>query len=91
MTKVLVRLGEPESLLIVYEAGPCGYGLACEPGALGYRCEAVAPSRIPKQAGERVKTDRRDALKLSSRAAGRRADVGDATIQEERDEAIRDL
>lgn len=52
LTKVLGRLGEPQSLLIVYEAGPCGYGLARELGALGYRCEVVAPSKIPQKAGE---------------------------------------
>ena len=68
MTKVLGRLGEPASLLIVYEAGPCGYGLERELGALGCRCEVVAPSKIPKRAGERVKTDQSDALKPSSLA-----------------------
>ncbi len=51
LTKVLGRLGEPASLRIVYEAGPCGYSLARELGALGYRCEVVAPSKIPKKAG----------------------------------------
>ena len=63
LTKVLGRLGEPRTLLIVHEAGPCGYGLAHELRALGYRCEVVAPSKIPKKADERVKTDRSDALK----------------------------
>lgn len=65
LTRAIGKLGEPRTLLIVYEAGPCGYGLAREPGALGYRCEVVAPSKIPKKAGERVRTDRRDALKLA--------------------------
>ena len=89
LTKVLGRLGEPQSLLIVYEAGPCGYGLARELGALGYRCEVVAPSKIPKKAGERIKTDRRDALMLSSLA--RAGELTSVTIPDERDEAIRDL
>lgn len=75
--KALGRLGEPGSLLVVYEAGPCGYGLARELGALGYRCEVVAPSKIPKKAGERIKTDRRDALEAREPGAGGRADLGD--------------
>jgi transposase len=49
---------EPGSLLIVYEAGPCGYGLARELTVAGYRCEVIAPSKIPTQAGDRVRTDR---------------------------------
>ena len=89
LTKALGRLGEPGSLLIVYEAGPCGYGLARELEALGYRCEVVAPSKIPKKAGERIKTDRRDALKLASLA--RAGELTAVTIPDERDEAIRDL
>lgn len=52
LTRAIGKLGEPRTLLIVYEAGPCGYGLARELGALGYRCEVVAPSKIPKKAGE---------------------------------------
>ena len=67
--RALSKLGEPASLLIVYEAGPCGYGLARELRAGGYRCEVIAPSKIPKQLGDRVKTDRRDALKLAGNGA----------------------
>jgi transposase len=89
LTRALGKLGEPGTLLIVYEAGPCGYGLARELLALGYRCEVVAPSKIPKQAGERIKTDRRDALKLASLA--RAGELVAVTIPDERDEAIRDL
>src|ERR1700687_4207971 len=47
LTKVRGKLGESGSLLIVYETGPCGYGLARELTAAGYRCEVVAPSKIP--------------------------------------------
>jgi transposase len=89
LTKALAKLGEPQSLLIVYEAGPCGYGLARELTAQGYRCEVVAPSKIPKKPGDRVKTDRRDALQLASLA--RAGELVAVTIPEERDEAIRDL
>lgn len=89
LSKALHTLGEPHSLLIVYEAGPCGYGLARELRAQGYRCEVVAPSKIPRKPGERVKTDRRDALKLASLA--RAGDFASVSIPDERDEAIRDL
>ena len=89
LTKALGKLGAPGTLLVVYEAGPCGYGLARELLALGYHCEVVAPSRIPKKPGERIKTDRRDALKLASLA--RAGELTAVTIPDERDEAIRDL
>ena len=87
--RALSKLGEPGSLLIVYEAGPCGYGLARELRAAGYRCEVIAPSKIPKQSGDRVKTDRRDALKLASLA--RAGELVPVVIPDERDEALRDL
>jgi transposase len=89
LKRALGRLGEPASLLIVYEAGPCGYGLARELAAAGYRCEVIAPSKIPRKPGERVKTDRRDALKLASLA--RAGELVPVAIPDERDEAIRDL
>jgi len=89
LTKALRRLGEPAGLLVVYEAGPCGFGLARELVAHGYRCEVVASSRIPRRPGERVKTDRRDALKLAGLA--RAGELVAVTIPDERDEAVRDL
>jgi len=89
LTKALSRLGEPQRLCVVYEAGPCGYTLARELIRLGYRCEVVAPSRIPQRPGERIKTDRRDALKLAGLA--RAGELVPVTIPDERDEAIRDL
>ena len=51
LSKALSRLGGPEHLLIVYEAGPCGFALARELRAKGYRCEVVAPSKIPRRPG----------------------------------------
>lgn len=48
-----------------YEAGPTGYGLYRQITALGHRCDVVAPSLIPKRPGERVKTNRRDAVSLA--------------------------
>lgn len=52
-------------LLFCYEAGPCGYALYRQLIASGHDCQIVVPSRIPKQAGESITTDRRDALKLA--------------------------
>lgn len=48
-----------------YEASPCGYGVHRHLAALGHECVVVAPSLIPRRPGERVKTDRRDALGLA--------------------------
>jgi transposase len=89
LEKALRKLGPPESLQIVYEAGPCGYGLVRELRARGYRCEVVAPSKIPRQPGERIKTDRRDALKLAS--LSRAGELVTVVVPDDRDEAIRDL
>ncbi|MBE0702771.1 MAG: IS110 family transposase [Afipia sp.] len=89
LLKALARLGEPSALHVVYEAGPTGYGLQRALAARGYRCEVIAPSLIPKRAGERIKTDRRDCLRLAelSRAGQLRA----VWIPDPADEAIRDL
>jgi transposase len=87
--RALSKLGEPGSLLIVYEAGPCGYGLARDLRASGYRCEVIAPSKIPRPSGDRVKTDRRDALMLARLA--RAGELVPVVIPDERDEALRDL
>ena len=89
LLKVLTHLGAPQELLVVYEAGPCGYGLARQLRALGYGCEVVAPAKIPRRAGERIKTDRRDALQLAQWA--RSGELTNVTVPDERDEAIRDL
>ena len=52
-------------LLLVYEAGPCGSWLYRYLTHKGHNCWVVAPSLIPKKAGDRVKTDRRDAVQLA--------------------------
>lgn len=61
----LERLGPPESLHVAYEAGPTGYGLYRALRREGIDCVVVAPSKTPQRSGDRVKTDRRDALKLA--------------------------
>lgn len=76
-------------LQFVYEAGPCGYGLYRQLLASGHDVQVVAPSRIPKAPGERIKTDRRDALKLARLA--RSGDLTPVWVPDTEQEAIRDL
>src|SRR5436309_69129 len=57
--------GDGMTLRFCYEAGPCGYGIQRRLSARGHECVVVAPSLIPKRAGARVKTDRRDAASLA--------------------------
>ena len=69
------RLGGPEGLAVCYEAGPGGFALWRLLTRLGVACDVVAPSLIPVRAGDRVKTDRRDAKKLVRLVPRRRADA----------------
>lgn len=75
--------------LFSYEAGPCGYGLYRQLRGLGFDCEVVAPSRIPKAPGERIKTDRRDAVKLAR--LSRSGELTPVWVPDEEQEAMRDL
>ena len=59
----LARL--PGPVAVAYEAGPTGFGLYRQLCAVGIRCEVVAPSKLQRPAGDRVKTDARDALHLA--------------------------
>src|SRR5210317_846633 len=63
VVRKLVSKGAP--LHFVYEAGPCGYQIYRHLTAQGFDCKVVAPSRVPKQSGNRIKNDRRDALMLA--------------------------
>jgi len=65
VSKLIRKLGKPEAMKVCYEAGPCGYGLYWQLVGLGVHCDVVAPTLIPVKAGDRVKTDRRDATKLA--------------------------
>lgn len=91
LCKVLRRQGcRPENTLLVYEAGPCGYGWVRYLRKQYWRCEVIAPSRITRSPSEqRVKTDRRDALMLARQS--RAGDLVPLVVPDERDEAIRDL
>ena len=88
--KLVKRLSpEGEVLSFCYEAGPCGYGLQRELTAMGHHCVVVAPSLIPRKAGERMKTDRRDALMLAR--LHRAGELTAVWVPDEEQEAIRDL
>ena len=90
LLRMLAKLGPPQGLHVVYEAGPTGYGLQRALQAKGYACEVIAPSQMPKRpASARVKTDGRDSVNLAecSRAGQLRA----VWIPDPADEAIRDL
>ena len=63
--RLVKKLGAVEELRFCYEAGPTGYVVYWQLTALGAKCEVVAPTLVPVKSGERVKTDRRDALKLA--------------------------
>lgn len=76
-------------VVFVYEAGPCGYGLQRYLAQKGFACQVCAPSLIAKKAGDRVKTDRRDAEKLVRQL--RAGDLSFVHVPDERDEAFRDL
>ena len=76
-------------LVFVYEAGPCGYWLYRYLMKKGHLCWVVAPSLIPKKAGDRVKTDRRDAVQLARLM--RSGDLTPVYVPTMEDEAIRNL
>jgi transposase len=72
-----------------YEAGPCGYWLYRYLTGKGLACQVVAPSLIPRKAGDRVKTDRRDAIPRARLM--RRGDLSAISVPGIEDEALRDL
>jgi len=87
--KLVKKLGPMEQLRFCYEAGPTGYALYWQLTALGAKCEVIAPTLVPVKAGERVKTDRRDALKLAR--SYRAGDLTPVWVPDAAHEALRDL
>jgi transposase len=87
--KMLHTLGGVERLRVCYEAGPCGYGLYWQCVRLGVHCEVIAPTLVPTRAGDRVKTDRRDALKLAR--CYRAGDLTAVWVPDAAHEALRDV
>src|SRR3954470_8426860 len=86
VTKLAGKYGR---LLFCYEAGPTGYGLQRQICALGHDCAVIAPSLIPKRPGERVKTNRRDALTLAR--LHRAGELTRVWIPDPGHEAVREL
>ena len=76
-------------LRLCYEAGPTGYELHRRLTEAGYDCQVIAPSLIPVKAGQRIKTDRRDAIKLAR--CLRSGDLTPVWVPDEPTEALRDL
>jgi transposase len=88
--KLIKRLAKPEyELHFCYEAGCCGYGLYHQIKAAGHLCTVIVPSLIPRKPGERVKTDRRDAMKMARLL--RAGELESVWVPEPAHEAMRDL
>jgi len=87
--KMLKKLGNLEHVEVCYEAGPSGYVLKRQLESMGVRCVVVAPSLIPRQPGNRVKTDRRDSVRLAELL--RAGELTEVWTPSEDDEALRDL
>lgn len=88
--KLVEKLAEGGARLhFCYEAGPCGYGLHRQLVEMGHDCIVVAPSLIPVKAGDRVKTDRRDAVMLAK--LHRAGELTAVWVPDAAHEAMRDL
>jgi len=81
--------GRYDRLHICFEAGPTGYGLYRQIQALGHECMVVAPALIPKRSGERIKTNRRDAVTLAR--LHRAGELTGVWTPDAAHEAVRDL
>jgi transposase len=87
--KLIHKLGPVAELRVCYEAGPTGYALYWQLTQLGVACEVIAPSLVPVKAGDRVKTDRRDAEKLAR--CHRAGELTPVWVPDAAHEALRDL
>lgn len=89
LRKLVKKLGPVDQVRACYEAGPTGYVVYWQLTQLGVRCEVIAPSLVPTKAGDRVKTDRRDAEKLAR--CYRAGDLTAVWVPDAAHEALRDL
>jgi transposase len=90
VSKLQAKLGRRHKRLnFCYDAGPCGYGLHRQLSQAGHACVVVAPALIPRRAGDRVKTDRRDALSLAQ--LHRAGELSAIWVPDAAHEAMRDL
>ena len=88
--EIVAWLGElPGPVAVTYEAGPTGFGLARALTAAGISCEVAAPSKLIRPAGDRVKTDARDAAHLARLL--HRGQITAVTVPTAAQEAARDL
>jgi transposase len=87
--KLIGKLGPTEDLKVCYEAGPTGFVLYWQLTQMGVACEVIAPSLIPQKAGDRVKTNRRDADKLAR--CYRAGELTAVWVPDASQEALRDL
>jgi len=87
---MLRKLGGRHPLMhFVYEAGPCGYGLHRQIIATQHHCEVVSPAQTPRKPGDRIKTDRRDAIILAR--LSRAGELTSVWVPDTIHEAMRDL
>ncbi len=87
--KLVAKLGAAGPWRACYEAGPTGYALYWQLTTLGIDCQVVAPTLVPMKAGDRVKTDRRDAQRLAQ--SFRAGDLTAVWVPDAAHEALRDL
>ena len=87
--RLVKKLGAPGEVRACYEAGPTGYVLFWQLAQLGVACEVIAPTLMPMKAGDRVKTDRRDAERLAR--SYRSGDLTAIWVPDAAHEALRDL
>lgn len=87
--RAMVRLQRDGELKTCYEAGPCGYALWRQLRGMNVACDVIAPSLIPRRPGDRVKTDRRDAIQLARLL--RAGQLTPVHVPTEAQEAVRDL
>jgi transposase len=87
--KLVKKLGPAAQLRVCYEAGRTGYVIYWQLTGLGVHCDVVAPTLVPVKAGDRVKTDRRDATKLAR--SYRAGDLTPVWVPDAAHEALRDL
>jgi transposase len=89
VAKLTKQLGPRGELRVCYEAGVTGYAVYWHLTALGVHCDVIAPSLVPTRAGDRVKTDRKDAAKLAR--CYRAGDLTPVFVPDAATEALRDL
>lgn len=87
--RLVEKLSQDAQVLAAYEAGPTGYPLHRQLVGLSVQSQVVAPSLIPRRPGDRVKTDRRDAIQLARLL--RSGDLTPVWVPDQAHEALRDL